>query len=81
MLAKLVPVIYFCCMCFICFHPNFCAGLLGKFSYKHYWNTSIIEQLQGTVLVTVWVFIDVEEAVSERADDGKILDETTILDL
>lgn len=77
MIAKLVPILIFLVCIIFAFNKDiFVAEFWGQLSAKGS-GSSIFEQLKGTVLVTVWVFIGLEGAVvfsgraHKRSDVGK----------
>lgn len=76
MIAKSVPILIFIVCVIAGFNKNiFIQDFWGSSSSQS--NQSILEQLKGTVLVTVWVFIGIEGAVvfsgraKKRSDVGK----------
>ncbi|WP_125588445.1 basic amino acid/polyamine antiporter [Companilactobacillus jidongensis] len=78
MIAKLVPILIFIVCILLAFNKNiFMTDFWGNLSSNGTRSTSIMEQLKGTVLVTIWVFIGVEGAVvfsgraRKRSDVGK----------
>lgn len=77
MIAKMIPILIFIiCILFAFNKEVFFADFWGNLSSNGS-SSSIFEQLKGTVLVTVWVFIGIEGAVvfssraKKRSDVGK----------
>ncbi|MGX7030799.1 basic amino acid/polyamine antiporter [Vagococcus zengguangii] len=78
MIAKMVPIAIFIVCVIAGFKLDvFTTDFWGNLKSNGQLETSILEQLKGTVLVTVWVFIGVEGAVvfsgraKKRSDVGK----------
>lgn len=77
MIAKMIPIIIFIVCVIGAFNKDiFLNDFWGKVSDPNQY-TNVFEQLKGTVLVTVWVFIGIEGAVvfssraKKRSDVGK----------
>ncbi|MBA1433712.1 basic amino acid/polyamine antiporter [Bombilactobacillus bombi] len=81
MIAKLVPIILFIVCILLVFNSHiFFYDFWGTFKQSHPFS-SVLKQLKGTVLSTVWVFIGVEGAVvfSGRAKKASDVGKATIL--
>lgn len=82
-IGKLVPLFIFLVSLLLAFKLNiFTADVWGTLS-GNFEFSSLLEQVKGTMLVTVWVFIGIEGAVvfSGRAKNKKDVGKATILGL
>ncbi|MEY8445761.1 basic amino acid/polyamine antiporter [Enterococcus ratti] len=82
MIAKLIPIFVFVICIIIFFNKQlFFQDFWGAQNFEGKNEASILEQLKGTMLVTVWVFIGIEGAVvfSERAKKRSDVGKATLL--